>query len=158
MSLSGTKETIVSQQEFVPRSQSQQPESEDEIYQPHYPYSWSGNLDPKAAPRDEPPSTYEYNPDATLQGYQAQDSASQQPQAGANPYEYQLPAQEQAQYHYNQYDDANSYEQGYNPYANTQVTPGPGFNPYTSAQNNQGQTAPSWARPQRQPRPFRFGW
>lgn len=166
MSLRGAKETIVSQQEFVPRPQSQQPENEDEVYQPHYPYSWSGNLDPKAAPRDEPPSTYEYNPDALLQGYQAQDVASQQPQAGANPYEYQLPAQEQTppqyqyqyQYQYNPDSDANTYEQGHNPYNNAQVTPGPGFNPYTSAQNNQQRTAPSWARPQRQPRPFRFGW
>jgi hypothetical protein len=152
----------VSQQEFVPGPQSQQPENEDEIYQPHYPYSWSGKSDPKAAPRDEPPSTYEYNPDAMIQGYQAQDAAGQQPQAGANPYEYQLPAQEQTppQYQYNPYSsDTNTYEQGYNPYNNSQVTPGPGFNPYTSAQNNQGQTTPSWARPQRQqPRGFRFGW
>ncbi len=161
MSLPGAKETIVSQQEFVPRPQSHQPESEDEIYQPHYPYSWSGNLDSKAAPRDEPPSTYEYNPDAMLQGYQAQDVASQQPQAVANPYEYQLPAQEQApsQYQYNPYSNgANTYEQVHNPYNNARVTPGPGFNPYTSAQNNQSQGMPSWTRPRRQQHPFRFGW
>ena len=163
MPLRGAEETIVSQQEFVPRPQSQQPESEDEIYQPHYPYTWSGNVDSKAAPRDEPPSTYEYNPDAMLQGYQAQDVAGQPPQAGANPYEYQLPAQEQTppQYQYNPYNnEANTYEQGYNPYNNAQVTPGPGFNPYnSSAQNNQGQAVPSWARSQRQrPGGFRFGW
>jgi hypothetical protein len=163
MSLRGAEETIVSQQEFAPGPQSQQPESEDEVYQPHYPYSWSGNTDSKAAPRDEPPSTYEYSPDAMIQGYQAQDAAGQQPQAGANPYEYQLPAQEQTppEYQYNPYsNDAKTYEQGYNPYNNAQVTPGPGFNPYTSsAQNNWGQTAPSWARPQRQrPGGFRFGW
>ncbi|HEU0001070.1 MAG TPA: hypothetical protein VFQ36_09240 [Ktedonobacteraceae bacterium] len=154
----------MSQQEFAPGPQSEKPENEEEIYKPHYPYSWSGNADPKAAPRDEPPSTYEYNPDAMIQGYQAQDVADQQQQqAGANPYEYQPPAQEQLPppYQYNPYSDdaANTYEQGYNPYNNNaQVTPGPGFNPYTNTQNNQGQV-PHWARPQpNQPRGFRFGW
>lgn len=158
----------MSQQEFVPGPQSQQPENEDEIYQPHYPYTWSGNLDSKAAPRDEPPSTYEYNPDAMLQGYQAQDVAAQPLQAVenpySNPYEYQLPAQEQTppEYQYNPYsNEASTYDQGYNPYNNNaQVTPGPGFNPYISnVQNNQGQAVPPWARSQRQrPGGFRFGW
>jgi hypothetical protein len=148
----------VSQQEFAPGPQSQQPENEDEIYKPHYPYSWSGNLDSKAAPRDEPPSTYEYNPDAMQQGYQAQDMAGQQQQAGANPYQYQQPVQEQLPppYQYNPYsDNGNTYEQGYSPYNNAQITPGPGFN----TQNNQGQGVPSWARPQpQQTHGFRFGW
>jgi len=152
----------VSQQEFAPGPQSQQPENEDEIYQPQYPYSWSGKQDAKAAPRDEPPSAYEYSPDAMLQGYQAQDVAGQQPQASANPYEYQLPSQEQLppQYQYDAYSsEANPYEQGYNPYNNPPVTPGPDFNPYISAQNNQNQGVPQWARPQpHQPRGFRFGW
>jgi hypothetical protein len=162
MSLRGAEETIVSQQEFAPGPQSQEPEHEDEIYQPQYPYSWSGKQDAKAAPRDEPPSTYEYNPDAMLQGYQAQDIASQQPQAGANPYEYQVPAEAQTppEYQYNPYSSESSpYEQGYNPYNNPQVTPGPDFNPYISTQSNQNQGVPQWARPQsNQPRGFRFGW
>jgi len=163
MSLLGAKETTVSQQEFAPGPQSQQPENEEEIYQPHYPYSWSGEADSKAAPRDEPPSTYEYNPDVMLQGYEAQDMAGQQQPAGANPYEYQAPVQEQLPppYQYNPYSsDGGTYEQGYNPYNNVQVTPGPGFsNPYTNAQSNQGRGAPPWARPQQQRRgSFRFGW
>ncbi|HEY6541649.1 MAG TPA: hypothetical protein VIZ18_11950 [Ktedonobacteraceae bacterium] len=155
----------MSQQEFAPGPQSQQPENEDEIYQPQYPYSWSGKQDSKAAPRDEPPSAYEYSPDAMLQGYQGQDVADQQSQASANPYEYQIPAQEPEsatppQYQYDAYSsDANPYEQGYNPYNNPQVTPGPNFNPYISTQNSQNQGAPQWARPQRQqPHGFRFGW
>jgi hypothetical protein len=155
----------VSQQEFAPGPQSQQPENEDEIYQPQYPYSWSGKQDSKAAPRDEPPSAYEYSPDAMLQGYQGQDVVDQQPQASANPYEYQIPAQEPEsatppQYQYDPYSgEASPYEQGYNPYTNPQVTPGPDFNPYISTQNNQNQGVPPWARPQsNQPRGFRFGW
>ncbi len=152
----------MSQQEFAPGPQSQQPENEDEIYQPQYPYSWSGKQDAKAAPRDEPPSAYEYSPDAMLEGYQAQDVADQQPQASANPYEYQIPAQEQMppQYQYDAYSsEANPYEQGYNPYNNPQVTPGSNFNPYISSQSNQNQGVPQWARPQsHQPRGFRFGW
>ena len=153
----------MSQQEFAPGPQSQQPESEDEIYQPQYPYSWSGKQDAKAAPRDEPPSAYEYSPDAMLQGYQAQDGADQQQagQASANPYEYQIPAQEQTppQYQYDAYSgEASPYEQGYNPYNNAGVTPGQNFNPYIS-QNAQNQGVPQWARPQsNQPRGFRFGW
>ncbi len=153
----------MSQQEFAPGPQSQQPESEDEVYQPQYPYSWSGKQDSKAAPRDELPSTYEYSPDALLQGYQAQDVADQQQQVGANPYEYQIPAQEQLPppYQYDAYGsgEASPYEQGYNPY-NTppQVTPGPDFNPYIS-QDAQNQGVPQWARPQSNtPRSFRFGW
>jgi hypothetical protein len=160
MSLRGAKESIVSQQEFAPGPQSQQPENEEEIYQPQYPYSWSGKQDSKAAPRDEPPSAYEYSPDAMLQGYQAQDEGAQQ--ANANPYEYQIPAQEQIppQYQYDAYSsEASPYEQGYTPYNNAGVTPGPDFNPYISAQSSQSQQVPQWARPQRQqPRGFRFGW
>jgi len=152
----------VSQQEFAPGPQSQKPENEDEIYQPQYPYSWSGKQDSKAVPRDELPSAYEYSPDAMLQGYQAQDVADQQPQASANPYEYQVPAGEQipSQYQYDAYSsEASPYEQGYNPYNTPRVTPGSNFNPYISTQNNQNQGVPQWARPQpHQPHGFRFGW
>jgi len=149
----------LSQQEFAPGPQSQQPESEDEVYKPHYPYSWSGASDSEAAPRDEPPSSYEYDPNAMLQGYQAQDIASQQQQAdAANPYEYQQPQQQQQQisppYQYNPYsNDGDAYEQGYNRYNS----------PYnannTYGQNAPGQGVPPWARPQSHQRnPFRFGW
>ena len=147
----------MSQQEFAPGPQSQQPGNEDEIYKPQYPYSWSGNSDSEAAPRDEPPSTYEYDPAAMEQGYQAQDMAGQPGaqtplQPGANPYEYQPPVQQQLppQYQYSpNSSDGDAYEQGYSPYSS----------PYNSAQNNQVQGAPPWARPQpRQGGPFRFGW
>lgn len=148
----------MSQQEFAPGPQSQQPGNEDEIYKPQYPYSWSGNLDSEAAPRDEPPSSYEYNPDAMQQGYQAQDIAEQQPgaQPGAYPdvnsYEYQQPAQQlPPQYQYNPYsNDGDAYQQGYSPYNSS----------YSNAtQNAPGQGVPPWARPQQQPRSsFRFGW
>ncbi|GAC1522576.1 MAG: hypothetical protein NVS3B14_23310 [Ktedonobacteraceae bacterium] len=143
----------MSQQEFAPGPQSQQPGNEDEIYQPHYPYSWSGNRDSEPAPRDEPPSSYEYNPSAMEQGYQGQDIAAQQQQlSAANPYEYQQPAQQQLspQYQYNPYgNDGDNYEQGYSPYNSS----------YNAAQNNQGQGVPPWAQPQpRQSNPFRFGW
>ena len=165
----------MSQQEFAPGPQSQQPENEDEIYEPQYPYSWSGKQDSKAAPRDEPPSAYEYNPDAMLEGYQAQDASAIQ-NASANPYEYQIPSQEPEfatppQYQFDPYSpvlersegsEASPYEQGYNPYTNPQVTPGQDFNPYISShstQYNQNQGVPQFARPQsNQPRGFRFGW
>ena len=160
----------MSQQEFAPGPQSQQPEpvleqsegNEDEIVQPQYPYSWSGKQDAKAAPRDEPLSAYEYHPDAMLQGYQAQDAVDQQAPTNANPYEYQIPAQEQIPppYQYDAYSsDVSPYEQGYNPYDQAGVTPGPDFNPYISSQSNQQSQVPQWARPQQQqPRGFRFGW
>src|SRR5436305_12850021 len=67
----------MSQQEFVPRSQSDGQDAlndEDEIYQPQYPYHWSGKLKKEGGPRDEPPSSYT---ESTMQrGYQAQDYAS----------------------------------------------------------------------------------
>ncbi len=134
----------MSQQEFVPGPQDQQgqhqPENEEEISV--YPYHWAGNSGDEAAPRDEPPSSYEYEA-----GYQAQDAyANQQPFDSAS--EYTQPAQQQMQtpqYQYNPY-DGDAYEQGYNPYN-------------SSAQNNMNQQGvPPWARPQIQARkPFRFG-
>ncbi|HVB73939.1 MAG TPA: hypothetical protein VNE38_10315 [Ktedonobacteraceae bacterium] len=156
----------MSQQEFAPGPQSQKPEGEDEIYQPQYPYSWSGNRD-EAAPRDEPPSSYEYNTAAMEQGYQAQDSAGQQ-QVMANPYEYQQGAgQIPPPYQYDPYSsDGDAYQQGYGPSQGTYNANNAGeqgyspYNsPYNNAQNNQGQGVPPWARPQRQNYgPFRFGW
>lgn len=44
---------MMSQQEFEPRGQ----QANDEIYQPHYPYNWSGQHK-EGMPRDEPPGTY----------------------------------------------------------------------------------------------------
>jgi hypothetical protein len=65
----------MSQQEFVPESQSQahDPLKEDEVYYPRAPYSWSGKLDKEAIPRDVPPSSY--GEPRAQQGYQAQTSA-----------------------------------------------------------------------------------
>jgi hypothetical protein len=132
----------MSQQEFVPRQQ--QPENEDEIYAPHYPYSWSGNLNAEAVPRDEPPSSYEYDAAAMQQGYQAQDGQT----VAASEYEYVQPTTPQVpppQYQYNPYsNDGDAYEQGYNPNNN--------------ARQNGIQGVPPWARPQEHRRaPFRFG-
>src|SRR5579863_8612158 len=92
----------MSQQEFVPRQQ--QSENEDEIYEPHYPYSWSGNLNAEAVPRDEPPSSYEYDPALMQQGYQAQDGQT----LPASEYVPPMPQQQQQQlppppYQYNPY-------------------------------------------------------
>jgi len=134
----------MSQQEFVPGPQDQQgqhqPENEEEISV--YPYHWAGNSSAEAVPRDEPPSSYEYEA-----GYQAQDAyANQQSLDSAS--EYTQPAQQQMQtpqYQYNPY-DGDAYEQGYNPYN-------------SSAQSNMNQQGvPPWARPQPPARkPFRFG-
>ena len=138
----------MSQQEFVPGPQDQQdqqqPENEEEISV--YPYHWAGNSSAEAVPRDEPPSSYEYEA-----GYQAQDTYASPPPSLDSASEYTQPAQQQMQqmqtpqYQYNPY-DGDAYEQGYNPYN-------------SSAQNNMNQQGvPPWARPQPQARkPFRFG-
>lgn len=146
----------MSQQEFVPRSQQNPPpENEEEIYEPQHPYSWSGKSKSEAEPRDEPPSSYEYEA-----GYQAQDAYDQ------NAYEHEAPfdpansytplaeqsqqVQQQQQYQ-NPYDantyGQNSYGQDYNAYNN-----------YKSAQSNSYQNVPPYARPQRQSggSPWRF--
>ena len=128
----------MSQQEFEMGSQSNQQNSsndEDEIYQPQYPYSWSGKINPKGVPRDEPPSNY----DATVmqQGYQAQtpntkNVPGQQAQLNRQ-YQYIPPA-----------GDGDAYEQGYRPYR------------YRSGQ---GQGVPPWARPQKHSgNPVRFAF
>ena len=125
----------MSQQEFDKGSQSNQQGSsneEEEIHLPHYPYSWSGKIQPEGVPRDEPPSSY----DATVmqQGYRAQtpntpNTPVQQPQVNQQ-YQYIPPA-----------GDGDAYEQGYRPYSN---------------QNSQ-RGVPPWARPQQHPRdPVRF--
>jgi len=76
----------MSQQEFVPRSQSNGQDAlndEDEIVQPHYPYHWSGKLNKEGGPRDEPPSSYA---EPTMQrGYQAQDYTSTPKQQNSTP-------------------------------------------------------------------------
>ena len=117
----------MSQQEFEMGPQTNQQNSsneEDEIYKPHYPYTWSGKMNKEGVPRDEPPSSY----DGTVmrQGYQAQtpntpNAPTQQSQA-SNQYQYIPPA-----------GDGDSYEQGYRPYR---------------YQSTQRQGVPPWARPQ----------
>ena len=133
----------MSQQEFEMGSQSNQQNSsneEDEIHQPQYPYSWSGKINPKGVPRDEPPSSY----DATVmqQGYQAQTSNAKN-----------VPGPQQAQVS-SQYQyippmgDGDAYEQGYRPY-----------NAYNWNQRGQGPGVPPWARPQQHQRdPVRFAF
>ncbi len=128
----------MSQQEFEMGSQSSQQNSsneEEEIHQPQYPYSWSGNINKEGVPRDEPPSSY----DATVmqQGYQAQ-----------TPNTSNVPGQ-QAQLN-RQYQsippagDGDAYKQGYRPYR------------YRSGQ---GQGVPPWARPQKHSgNPVRFAF
>jgi hypothetical protein len=81
----------MSQQEFDPESQAQEHDPlHDELYYPHYPYSWSGKLDNEATPRDEPPSSYDEP--IYQQGYQAQTNPGQndagylnQQGSGTNP-------------------------------------------------------------------------
>ncbi len=143
----------MSQQEFVPGSQSQdqQPVNEDEeIYYPQYPYHWSGKLNKEGGPRDEPPSSY----DAAMmqQGYQAQDtisSTSRGSTANASGQQPQQGQQAASRYQSNASDsDGDAYEQGYGPY-----------NSYNARRSNTGQGVPPWARPQQQQRnPLRFGY
>ena len=132
----------MSQQEFEMGSQSSQQNSsneEEEIHQPQYPYSWSGNINKEGVPRDEPPSSY----DATVmqQGYQAQTpNTSNVPgqQAQLNrQYQYIPPV-----------GDGDAYEQGYRPY-----------NANNRTQSGQGPGVPPWARPQQHSRdPVRFAF
>ena len=128
----------MSQQEFEMGSHSSQQNSsneEEEIHQPQYPYSWSGNINKEGVPRDEPPSSY----DATVmqQGYQAQaPNTSNVPgqQAQVNRQYQNIPLA----------GDGDAYEQGYRPYRN---------------RSGQGQSVPPWARPQQHRRdPIRFAF
>ena len=141
----------MSQQEFVPRSESDGQDAlndEDEIYQPQYPYHWSGKLNKEGGPRDEPPSSYA---EPTMQrGYQAQDyrsTANQQNNATNN-------AGQQWSGNRNQGagrqfgPDGDAFEQGYRPY-----------NAYNTGQGRQGGqwNVPPWARPQPRKRGS-LGW
>lgn len=142
----------MSQQEFAPGPQ-QQSESEEEIVAPQYPYSWSGKANTEAVPRDEPPSSYDYDT-AYQAGYQAQDAQSNDPQTydqASQQYNQQPDAQitPPPPYQYNPY-DGDALEQGYQSYN--------GYNSY-NGQNNMNQGVPPWARPQPQAQrgPFRFG-
>ena len=127
----------MSQQEFDPGSQSNQQDSlneDNQIHQPQYPYSWSGQLNQEGGPRDEPLSDY----DAAImqQRYGAQTPGNAHPQSLPPPppgTSYTPPS-------------GDAYGQGYRPY-----------NSYNAWQGNQG--VPSWARPQRQRRgPVGFGF
>jgi len=139
----------MSQQEFDPGSQTQEHDPlHDELYYPHYPYSWSGKLDNEATPRDEPPSSYDEP--IYQQGYQAQTNPGQndagylnQQGSGTNPINQGRQQQGRSD------GDANAYQRGY------------GYNSYNARQGTpggQGQGVPPWARPQQHRRaPFRFG-
>ena len=139
----------MSQQEFVPRSQDQQSDGqegratsaqplqndEDEIYQPQYPYHWSGKLNKEGGPRDEPPSSYA---EPTMQrGYQAQDYASSAQQNSAANSTSQQWSGNRGQGARRQFGpDGDAFEKGYRPYN-------------SSGQGGQGQwNVPPWARPQ----------
>lgn len=147
----------MSQQEFAPGPQQQSEDEEEETYAPQYPYSWTGKSNAQAAPRDEPPSSYEYEA-----GYQAQNSYT--PDAYETPGSYdnasafdtadsyaqqaqqtqQAQQQYQQPYQYNPYEDA--YGQGNDPYN------------YKASQNTAYQQGtPQYARPQpSQFSPWRF--
>lgn len=71
----------MSQQEFVP--QSQHLLHDDEIYHPQHPYNWSEKPNKEAAPRDEPPSSYD---EPMMQrGYQAQEQIARTQQQQFSP-------------------------------------------------------------------------
>src|SRR5579875_2114717 len=125
----------MSQQEFDPQFQAQEQDASlDEVYYPRAPYSWSGELDQGAAPRDEPPSSYS-----------ERDLGRDQ----SSPYIIGHPGeQEQA------YSDgsASTYQRGYGPYNPYDYRGGAGV-------GGQGQGVPPWARPQQHRRaPVRFGF
>jgi hypothetical protein len=122
----------MSQQEFESQSQSYRQDAESdeqEIYQPHYPYSWSGKLDKEVGPRDEPPVSYT---EPTIQrGYQAQDYADYKQQQETYTDHSSLQSRKrQSQQYYSP--DGDAFEYGYRPY-----------NRYNTAQG-----VPPWARPQ----------
>ena len=135
----------MSEQEFVPRSGSDEQDAlndEDEIYQPQYPYHWSGQINQEGGPRDEPPSSYA---EPTIQyGYRAQDYASTaRQQNNTTNNTSQQWSSNRSQGAGRQYGpDGDAFEQGYRP-NNTYST-------YNSGQGGQwGQwNTPPWARPQ----------
>lgn len=126
----------MSQQEFMPQSQSFEQENDgEEIYRPQYPYSWSGKLDKEAAPRDEPPFV-------GAQSNVPNEKMGQIGQvAGAKHYDRGYTAQQgrgfQAAGRFNAFTpDGDAYEQGYGPYK----------------QYSASQGVPRWARPQKHKR------
>ncbi len=129
----------MSQQEFLPESQSNQQDASNrdaEVQYPQYPYSWSGKLNQAGSPRDEPP--FNFDPTVKQQGDGASNNASpqglSQPQLGS---QYIPPG-----------DNGDAYEQGYRPY-----------NAYNYNASQGGQGVPPWARPQRQRHgPVGFGF
>jgi len=135
----------MSQQEFVPRSQSDGQDAlneEDEIYQPQYPYHWSGKLNKESGPRDEPPSSY--SEPEIQRGYQAQDHASnarQQNNRTSNAWSRNRGWGAGQQFSSN----GDAFEQGYRPYNN-----------YNTGQGGQW-NVPPWARPQPRKRGS-MGW
>ncbi len=77
----------MSQQEFLPESQSNKQDASNgdaEIQYPQYPYSWSGKLNQAGNPRDEPP--FNFDPTVKQEGDSASTNASPrslpQPQLG----------------------------------------------------------------------------
>ena len=139
----------MSQQEFVPRSQSDGQDAlhdENEIVQPHYPYHWSGKLNKEGGPRDEPPSSYA---EPTMQrGYQAQDYASTARQQNNTPNNAgQQSSGSRSRGAGQQFaPDGDAFEQGYRPY-----------NTYTTGQGAGQWNVPPWARPQPRKRGS-LGW
>lgn len=124
------------QQELVPEPHHQQPETEEDIYAPQYPYAWSGNINAEGVPRDEPPSSYDY-----AAGYQAQDAYSGSTPEASAPNEYSQQQQQQQlipPYQYNPY-DGDAYQQNNNTYGQNAM-----------GQGQMGQQVPSYARPQQQ--------
>ena len=121
----------MSEQEFVPQSSGHEGASEDEeIYQPQYPYSWSGKLDKKAAPRDELPSSYDGG--YAAQSYDRTGSRKAVPTYAEQEERYASAGNSQfQQWRYSP--DGDAFEHGYRPY-----------NQYQAMQG-----VPPWARPQR---------
>jgi hypothetical protein len=65
----------MSQQEFERRGQG----SDEDIYQPQYPYAWSDQSKHKGMPRDEPPSTYNTTAENADQSNQRQNQGYEVP-------------------------------------------------------------------------------
>ena len=134
----------MSQQEFVPRSQDQQSDGQDavndeeEIYQPQYPYHWSGTFKKESGPRDEPPSSYAEP--GLPRGYSAQGDATRAGQQKSTPNAAGQQWARNRGWGAGQPWSSNgdAFEQGYRPYSSS-----------NSWQGGQGQwNVPPWARPQ----------
>jgi hypothetical protein len=138
----GEGDLKMSQQEFVPqsqqsqgpRSEGQQPLSEDEIYYPQHPYNWSTGENKAGPTRDEPPSSYD---EVIMQrSYQAQSrtaNTQRQEQAHKSSADSRSGWQ-QRRLRQQLSPDGDAYEESYRAYK----------------QYNSWQSVPSWARPQPQ--------